>query len=334
MSLTAFPGGISSFGVPVFGSGGLIPAPGKVFFVNQETDASNTKYPGSDSNTGLSPKRPMATLSAVHDKMTADQNDTVIVMGSTASIAVREQATLVWSKDMCHIVGAMSHNRISHRVSIRAASGYTFTPLVNVTADGCVFANFHAYHGYDAAVDQVCWAEAGERNAYYNVHLVGMQNATPAERAGSRTLTLTGDGERYFKDCVIGGDTVPRDGSAEIGFASAAVRDVFEDCIILSYTKTGQTDNHLVRAATSGAIDRFCLFKGCTFVNTGAKAGGGTMAEAFDVHSTVGGAFLVQGCSFFGITDVESATVSGNVLINTWLTPAADMGVGTTTVAA
>lgn len=333
MGLTAFPHGISSFGVPMFGSGGLVPVPGDVYWVNQETDGTVAQYPGLDSNSGESPKAPLATLSAAHSKMTADQNDTAIILGSTSQIGVRESETLAWSKDMCHIVGAMAHNRVSQRVSIRAASGQEFTPLVNVTADGCVFANFHVFHGYDAAADQIAWTESGQRNAHYNLHIFGMGHATPAERAGSRTLKLSGDGERYFEQCVIGGDTVPRDGSAEIEFDSAAVRDWFENCMILSHAKSGTGDNHMVRADGSGDIDRFVLFRGCTFLNTGSKSAGADMAEAFDVHGSVGGAFIVQGCSFYGITDVESATVSGNVLINTWAATAADDGVGTTTAA-
>lgn len=333
MGLTRFPHGISSFGVPLFGSGGLIPAPGDVYWINQETDGSVAEFPGLDSNDGRDPTRPMATLSAVHAKMTADQNDTVIIMGSTASIGVRETETLAWSKDMCHIIGAMAHNRISHRVSIRAASGSDFTPLVNVTADGCVFANFHVFDG-GTSTSQVGWQESGQRNAHYNLHIFGLGNTTAAEAAGGRTMKLSGDGERYFENCVIGGDTIPRDNSAEIEFDAQAVRDWFEGCLLLSHAKSGAGDNHIVRAADSLDIDRFIMFRNCTFLNTGEKSAGAAMSEAFDVHDSVGGAFIVQGCSFFGFTDVESATVSGNVLINTWAATSADDGVGTTTAAA
>jgi hypothetical protein len=325
MSLTNYPNGVTSFGVPIFGAGGLIPVPGDIYFVDQVN--------GQDGRDGKSPETAKLTLSAVHTKMISGQNDTVIILGSTTTIGVRETETLAWSKDQCHIIGAMAHGRISQRVSIRAASGSDFTPLVNVTADGCVFANFHVFHGYDTAEDQIAWLESGERNAHINLHIFGMGDATPAERAGSRSLKLSGDGERYFENCTIGGDTVPRDGSAEIEFDAGAVRDWFEGCLILSYAKAGAGDNHMVRADGAGDIDRFVMFRNCTFLNTGSKSAGAAMDEAFDVHDSVGGAFIVQGCSFFGITDVEAATVSGNVLINTWAATAADDGVGTTTAA-
>ncbi len=77
MSLTKFPNGISSFGVPVLGGGGLIPTTtGSYYFVDSAT--------GSSSNEGLTPDRPMATINQAVDKATANVGDVIIVMPNHA----------------------------------------------------------------------------------------------------------------------------------------------------------------------------------------------------------------------------------------------------------
>ncbi len=71
MGITRFPRGVSSFGMPVIGSGGHMTT-GNVFFV-QYTN-------GSDGNEGTSPDAPFKTLDAAIGKCTASQGDTIFVM--------------------------------------------------------------------------------------------------------------------------------------------------------------------------------------------------------------------------------------------------------------
>src|SRR3990167_6789304 len=170
MGITSFPNGVSSFGVPLFGMGGLIPVPGNVYFVRQEITQTNISKPGysagSDGNSGLSPERPLATLSAAHSKMSANQNVVAVILGSNTTIAVRESADLAWTKDLCHIVGT-TYNRVAQRCSIRETSGGTsVTKMMDNSADGCLFAGFHIFQGNSTAADQYGWDESGERNAW------------------------------------------------------------------------------------------------------------------------------------------------------------------------
>ncbi len=307
MGLTNFPFGVTSFGAVVSPAGGVQPVgglgKGKAYWV----DPAN----GSDGNTGFSPSQPLSTLSAAHSKMTANQNDTAYVIGNSSAASgnvVSETATLVWSKNLCHIVGVNSFNRISHRVSIRAVTN-DFTPLVSVTADGCVFANFHVFHGFATDSAQIAWAETGQRNSHFNLHIGGMGAQLAADNAGSRSMTLTGDGERYFKDCTFGLDTVDRGAAnATVEFISAAVRDVFEDCIFIARVDAA-TPVH-VDADASGAIDRFTYFKNCMFHNFSTTA----MTEAMNVHASAGGNIILHDCQVVNATDWE-AVASGNVFV-------------------
>lgn len=304
MALTNFSNGLSSFGVPVIG-GGLIPfgKDSKVFFVDQLN--------GSDGHKGDNPKRALATLSKAHSLMTSNRNDVAIVIGSVtgtnpnissgsgSSIGVRESATLAWSKDQCHIVG-LSYNRVAQRVSIRS-DGTEFTPLVNVTGDGCVFANLHAFHGYDDDSAQICWNDGGERNAYYNVHFGGMGHQTAADNAGGRSLRINGSGlgEHYFRDCVIGIDTVTRGAAnASLELASSVTRNIFERCLFPAHTDAASP---LFVSIGASGIDRFVLFKECVF-----NVMGTALTQAMSINNSAGGNVLLNSCMAANVTEWDA----------------------------
>lgn len=73
MALTRFPNGVSSFGVPVMGSGASVPfTTGNYFFVDSST--------GSNANDGKDPDHPVATIDYAVGLCTANKGDVIIVM--------------------------------------------------------------------------------------------------------------------------------------------------------------------------------------------------------------------------------------------------------------
>lgn len=72
MSLSNFPNGVSSFGMPVLPGGGLPPTTGKVWFVHSVS--------GSNDNAGDTPGAPLATIDYAVGKCTANQGDIILVM--------------------------------------------------------------------------------------------------------------------------------------------------------------------------------------------------------------------------------------------------------------
>ncbi len=77
MPLTTFPNGISSFGMPVMGSGGALPSTtGTYYFVDSVT--------GSASNDGLSATRPLATIDDAINHCAASKGDTIVVFATHA----------------------------------------------------------------------------------------------------------------------------------------------------------------------------------------------------------------------------------------------------------
>lgn len=77
MSLTQFPNGLSSFGMPQIGGGNMVPqSTGTYFFVDSGS--------GSSSNDGLDSDHPLATIDQAVNKCTADKGDVIIVMAGHA----------------------------------------------------------------------------------------------------------------------------------------------------------------------------------------------------------------------------------------------------------
>lgn len=253
--LTNFPvaNGGKSFGLPIFGS-----AISKHIFVKPNT--------GSDEADGLSPDYAVKTLSKALSLATANQNDVVVLIAesnSAGSTSARQTESLAWNKDLVHLVG-VSANKYSQRSRITGTSGTAgITPVLDVSANGCVFANFQVYAGVNTD-ELIAVQVSGERNSFFNVHFAGLGDATLASTANAASLKLTGS-ENYFKDCVIGLDTIARDGDAkgEIWLDGGATRNWFEDCLVTSYVS--DTDHFHVTLEDTTAIDRTLIFKNTVF---------------------------------------------------------------------
>ena len=92
MALTNFPNGISSFGIPLIGSGPILTT-GNVFFVSSVT--------GSNGNDGLSAGRPWATVDYAVGRCAANNGDHVIVMPNHAETSTNTAG--YWAFDVAGI---------------------------------------------------------------------------------------------------------------------------------------------------------------------------------------------------------------------------------------
>jgi hypothetical protein len=214
MSLTNFPNGITSFGVPVLGTIGGLPFTGDYYFV----DPVN----GADGNEG-SVELPLKTLYGALAKCTAGNNDVVVLIGNGAasgsarlSTALAQEidstattGTLNWNKDATHLIGVCAPTAVAQRARIAPPSGtytaatFNATSFINVTASGCYFANVSVFCGFSTGnASMIAWTDSGSRNAYSNVNIYGMADAASAGGANARTLKLDGGGEHTFINCT------------------------------------------------------------------------------------------------------------------------------------
>lgn len=260
-----------------------------------------------------------STITAAYAATVAGRGDIVYLVGGpdasgSTSMTVRLTETLVWAKANTHLIGLAAPTAVGGRARITGPStGGTFSPLISITASGCRFENITVFDDY--TVDPVAVKVSGSRNYFNNFNMQGMGAATGADDAAGASLWIAGGQENTFDTCTIGLDTVPRSTTnGEILFTSAATRNVFRDCDIVSYSDNA---GHLwVKASGSGDLDRYTNFIRCRFHNapTGI-ASGTTMTQGMNIHSSAGGYVLLDNCMMIGATDWAAAD-NGNVFIS------------------
>ena len=306
MTYTNFPNGATSFGIPLVGGIGGIPFTGSWYFVDAVS--------GSDGNEGTADS-PLQSISRAYALCTEGNNDVVALVSAPTTAAAttgtfRLSATLTWAKSATHMVGITAPTMIGQRARISTATGATanLSPLISITAQGCMFANFSIFQGVgEASTDEQLINITGQRNYFYNVGFQGMGSSTGAGRAGSYCIYLNGGSENTFVGCQIGVDTQSRSAAnASVKLRSAATRNVFQGCLFPLYATA--TSPLVFDAAASGSIDRFAWVKDCAIINSGSSS----LAAVVGFHASQGGFIVVDNCSAVNCTDwtaTDTATV-------------------------
>lgn len=290
-------------GVPTMGMAGLPLTTGRVIFADYVN--------GSDGNDG-SADFPVQTLSQAYSLATDGNNDVIVIVGDGSTAATqRLTATLTWAKDATHLVGMAAPSYVGQRARISHASTApttVFTPMVLVTASGCIFSNFSIYEGFNPGSSTACvtWEDQGQRNAYVNVNIQGMAGTgtyPTGDNASSANLKLTGGGERSFYHCAIGADTIARTAAnASVWMTGGAARDSFEDCIYPMWANASGGSNPCFIAGTgSNAIQSWVLFKSCGFLNSMNISPVAAVAAAI-ISATPNGTFVLSRCYATGVT--------------------------------
>lgn len=130
---TNFPSGVSSFGVPVIGSGSQIPVTsGNYFFVSSVT--------GSSIATGKTPAAAVATIQQAIDKCTAAKNDVVVLLPGHAETVTATNVAL--NKSGVTIVG-LGTGGLKPTFTFGAAAATITVSAANISISNCRFvANF------------------------------------------------------------------------------------------------------------------------------------------------------------------------------------------------
>lgn len=221
---------------------------------------------GSDTNSGDRWTKPLASVAAAYAKCVADQHDTVLFLsGDTAD---NPAASITWAKDYTHLIGLSSNlPGVGQRCRIVGTAGNDLTPVATFSGNGCIVRNIQFYNGKDADTDSGCVIVSGSRNEFTNCFFAGMGHATPAARAGSYSLKVSGS-ENVFERCAIGLDTIVRAAAnCELWLASGAARNVFRRCRFLSYSEEATK----VLVLAEEGIDRWNEFEDCIFQNFSAN---------------------------------------------------------------
>lgn len=245
-TLTAFPNGISSFGVPVIGGGATVPVTtGLYIFVDSGT--------GSDGNSGLSPSQPMATIDAAIGKCRANKNDVIIVMpGHTEAVTSSSIA--------CDVAGVTFVGLGSGSLKPTLTFGAT-SSRINVTAANCTWQNFRWTAGIGDVVTAVLHATAAQNTRYIdiefyatstfnfiNCYTLGAANISDGCRwernylrtadAGQLALVITAaaqDDLKFYNNYVV-------HAAAAAGLLTAGSVNLLGLDVRYNHVQTGQTD--------------------------------------------------------------------------------------------
>lgn len=322
--MSTSPDGLSHYGgAPVDGPIAF----GKRFFVRPAT--------GSDSNRGRKPTQALASLSQAQTLATASAGDVVYFISegnSAANSSWRPTSAFTWSKDHTHLIGATAPIMFSQRARISTSTTGLAT-MVTISANGCIWKNIQMFHGVSGDnTGLICCTVSGDRNYFQNVHFAGGGVSTTADDTGMRSLKLSGASENYFLNCVIGLDTIDRSttGNAELEFdngsqADGCARNVFDHTILTTY---GSGAHPMVIVDADG-IDRYALFRDCTFINS-IQSGTTALNEVFSctANSSPGGAIILQNPLAYGCGPWEADVETGRVVLLGHPTPASTDGSG------
>jgi hypothetical protein len=294
MTLTNFPNGLTSFGALVGNAYGLPVSTNSTWYY---VDAAN----GSDDNSGFSPNDAMATIAAAEDKCVANRHDAVIYIAGSSSNNL--SATLTWDKNYTHFVGSCAPTNVAQRARIFQTSTATgLSPLLNITATGCIFKDFYIFQGVDDATSLINVQVTGGRNYFQNVHFAGGGHATQAINGGA-SLKLDAAEENLFVGCTIGVDTVDAaTGMVGILFDSEAHRNEFRNCRIRM--RAGNGGAAWAEVADATGIDRDTIFDNCIFLNNSGTA----LDSGFLIPAGMGAPrkLLLKDCMMLGSTKLDA----------------------------
>ncbi|MFA5898354.1 MAG: hypothetical protein WC829_04495 [Hyphomicrobium sp.] len=308
MALTNFTNGISSMGIPVIGSGGMLPpGPGKVFFV----DYTN----GSDGNNGTSTTSPFQTVEYAYTQATSGNDDIIALMGSATHVL---SAMLTVSKSRVHFVGIDGTNGRLYgqnaKVSLTATSGATNVFTMKNTGVRNSFTNIKWMNASTVAQGLYCVGEGGEYAVYTNCEFY---KSTDLNETTAAELVLNGDSAQFI-GCTFG------------SLADLLVGDIIRPCVELTKETVGTglvtrdstmvdcmfwrqlagTAGVFIRAAASGDVERMLLLQNPTFV---AANLGSTPAVCIASATLTDGWIAVNNPAGFNVTKIATAT---GVLVN------------------
>lgn len=268
---------------------------GKVFYLDPKNGNDLNNGQQAVATPGQQGTGPVATLAAGYALLTSGNNDVLVLIGDgTTTATARLSAGFTWSKNAAHFVGICSGSRVSQRARIAPTAAVAgFANFFTLSGNGCYFSNLQFFQGFNTGVAaEICMTVSGSRNVFNNVSIDGMGDTSASAGAadtGSRNLLLSG-AENFFLNCSIGLDTVVRSvANYSVQLTGNVARNIFEGCLFAQDASASTAS--AIYTAAAAAIDRYTLFKNCSFIN--AIASGGTSVTGVCTLAASSGGMLV-----------------------------------------
>ncbi|OHD28158.1 MAG: hypothetical protein A2Y38_15615 [Spirochaetes bacterium GWB1_59_5] len=305
MGLTNFPNGISSFGVPVMGGGGIPASPGNFLFVD---------YANGDDGRSVksnSAAHPLKTIAKAYDLARTNKDDVIVLVGS-ASHALTEMLTV--AKNRVHFVGMDGAARMygqNAKISLGVTTAATDLGAVLNTGVRNSFQNIKFTSANTKDESLYTFLDGGE---YLSMVGCEIYKETDLDQTGASELVMNGDSAQLF-NCTIGslanaisGAIVRANVLMTKGVAGAGkvARDVtFDNCFF--WKKAGHVNNRFVYGANADDVERMLLIRNSVFFSQKLSTAVPAQCVAFGAEQSAG-YVLVDNCSSIGNTKLSTTT--------------------------
>ena len=213
--------------------------------------------------------------------------------------------TLTWSKNDTHLFGT-SPNRYQPHLDIWMSTA--FTPMIEISGRGNVFADMTFRHGTDAA-DVVGALVSGRYNSFDNVYFYTPNNAALGDATLYRGLKVTGH-NNYFYGCKIGASGAAR-GAKNYTLEVEGYENVFENCTFCTFIDA-TSPHFLGMCIDAGTEGRVTQFLNCRFISYSVNLLT-AMAYAIDIGTYAGAVYFDSRCQFIGVTEIVRADHSARI---------------------
>lgn len=302
MTLTNFPNGLSSFGVPLMGDN--VPATfGEVWFVDYRN--------GSDDNDGKSKESSFQTLSQAYSKAVSNRNDVILIDGDSTVV---ETSMIDWTKNRIHVIGLNGFaSPLGYGNGAKISCTTTTTgdiATIKVTGVRNTFSNLKIMNDSTLATCVYALAEGGEYTRYFNCEFY---KSTDLDQAAAAEVLMNGDSSQFF-NCTFGSNAnaVTANGARPCvlltreTITGKVCRDgAFVNCLF--WRKAGDTDNSFVHSSGATDVERMLLFENCVFNNTLLSAQTMTVGISATAALTQGEIWL-RNCDVYNVTDFATQT--------------------------
>lgn len=306
MSITRYPNGLSSFGIPLIGSGPILTT-GEIFFVDSTT--------GSDGNSGEDPTQPFATLDYAVGRCTANKNDHIIVMPNHSE-SISSAGALDLDVAGITIVGLGSGEHRPQFTFDTAITADMDIDAANITLVNLVFVNgidnLTAPIDVNAADFTMIDCETRDNNASYHcddfiltvaaanrMRLLNWVHRANGGKTGAQTaVSIIGGSDHIIQPLWIDGD-----------FATACIENVTTACDNLQVFGSAEFPAYL-RTRNSTDVIVTCV------ATTKGRIGPFLNARLEDDAANITGAFVGADMEFFQPINIVNADGESSMQTN------------------
>jgi hypothetical protein len=306
--------GLTSYGVPIMGGGGIPATPGRVYFVDygaaNAADAGDGTVPD---GVGRSPDKPWKTLEYAYSKARTNKFDIICLIGSSTHVVSNMVTT---AKNRLAIIGLDSSRGRMFGAAAKISMGVTTaaTDLATILNTGVrnIFSNVKVISNNTKDESLYGMIDAGE---YAQLDNVEVYKSTDMDVTGAAEFVCNGDSGIYT-NCTFGSLATARSGAViraavlftkGLGGSGKVTRDAFfKDCNL--WINASNTANRFAYGANATDIERICVMEGCRFINNGASAFVPAQNVAFGASLTVGSVLLNRCTSVNAATAMSTTT--------------------------